>query len=124
MVENIEKRFIYRKYILSIFIQTKSENLSMLIKYVLFQTIPSIKIIDHNDFFNNFINLSLLKQFINFFIISFVKQSKINSFLVRNENENENRHPAYFKQVKILNSRIMLLIIMITLKNFFKKRCW
>lgn len=124
MVENIEKRFIYRKYILSIFIQTKSENLSMLVKYVLFQTIPSIKIIDHNDFFNNFINLSLLKQFINFFIISFVKQFKINSFLVRNENENENRHPAYFEQVKILNSRIMLLIIMITLKNFFKKRCW
>lgn len=124
MVENIEKRFIYRKYILSIFIQTKSENLSMLVKYVLFQTIPSIKIIDHNDFFNNFINLSLLKQFINFFIISFVKQFKINSFLVRNENENENRHPAYFEQVKILNSRIMLLIIMITLKNFFRKRCW
>lgn len=124
MVENIEKRFIYRKYILSIFIQTKSKNLSMFFKYVLFQTIPSIKIIDHNDFFNNFINLSLLKQFINFFIISFVKQSKINSFLVRNENENENRHPAYFEQVKILNSRIMLLIIMITLKNFFKKRCW
>lgn len=54
MLENIEKHFIENIYYQYLY----KQNLKICVNYVLFQTIASIEIIDHNDLFNDFFSIN------------------------------------------------------------------
>lgn len=54
MLQNIEKHFIEN----TINIYTNKIWKFVCVNYVLFQTIASIEIIDHNDFFNDFFSIN------------------------------------------------------------------